>query len=248
MKRRATRYALAFGAALAIAGSACRADADPPPGKVSGAFEIVRPIGAVYDEYNSDGGGDAYPEALGVRGYVRKGKYAVWLDYRRNVYLTEQYKNFLTEYPRLEGGYGTVPPFLARDSSFEARFERELGIRDVYAGVGFDHTWQNYNFPELRGFGAGLEKLASDVPGVRPFGSVYYYPWTSGPYTTETLPHMELNPSFRILKIDYGFRVQSRSALYFVAGYGNEFRRGRGYPAQIRFIRSDTSLGLGTRF
>jgi hypothetical protein len=237
-----------MSAAFALAGGVCRADDGQPAGKVSGAFEIVRPIGAVYDEYNSDGGGDAYPESLGVRAYARKNKYAVWFDYRRNVYLTEQYRNFLTEYPRLEGGFGTVAPFLARDTSFEARVERELGIRDVYAGVGFDRTWQNYHFPDLAGFGAGLEKRASDVPGIRPFGSIFYYPWTSGPYTTETLPHMQLNPNFRILKIDYGFRVQSRSSLFFVAGYGNEFRRARGYPAQIRFIRSDTSLGLGTRF
>lgn len=232
----------------ALCGTACWADDGDPTGHVTGAFELVRPIGAVYDEYNSDGGGDSYPQALGVRAYARKDRYAVWFDYRRNVYLTEQYRNELTQYPRIEGGYGAIRPFLARDSSFEARGERELGIRDVFAGIGFDHTWVNYHFPDVRGLGAGLEKRASDVPGIRPFGSIYYYPWTSGPYTTETLPHQQLEPNFRILKIDYGFRVQSRSAVYFIAGYGNEFRRARGLPAQIRFIRSDTSLGLGTRF
>jgi hypothetical protein len=233
--------------AFVAGATVCRADDGSASQKVTGAFEVVRPIGAVYDERNSDGGGDAYPESLGVRGYAAKGKYALWFDYRRNVYLTEQYKDYLTTYPRLEGGYGMVTPFLARDSSFEARFERELGIPTVYAGIGFDHTWANYNYPQLRGFGAGLEKRAIDRPGIRPFGSIFYYPWTSGLYTTETPPIHQIDENFRILKIDYGFRVQTRSPVYFVAGYGNEFRRARGLPAQIRFIRSDTSLGLGIR-
>jgi len=229
---------------VALASTPCFAD--DGNGSSAPAFEIVRPVGDVYNERTSDG--DSYPEALGVRAYARIHAYAVWFDYRRNVYLTESGgPGALTLYPRLEGGYGTSVPFLARDSSFEARAERALGMRDVYAGIGFDQTWENYHYPSLRGVGAGLEKRASDRPGIRPFGSIYYYPWTSGAYTTETLPHRALNPNFRILKIDYGFRVQVRAPVYFVAGYGNEFRRARELPAQIRFIRSDLALGLGAR-
>lgn len=236
------RAAVLFG----LAGGVCRADGSAGPNATTAAFEVVRPVGDVYNERTSDG--DSYPEALGVRAFASTRGYAVWIDYRRNVYLTESGgPGALTQYARLEGGYGTVVPFLARDSSFEARAERALGLRGVYAGIGFDQTWENYHYPSLRGFGAGLEKRASDVPGIRPFGSIYYYPWMSGAYTTETLPPRALNPNFRILKIDYGFRIQVRAPVYFVAGYGNEFRRAQGLPAQIRFIRSDLSLGFGAR-
>ncbi len=232
-------------AVFALAGTVCSADDGTGP-NAPAAFEIARPIGDVYNERTTDG--DSYPQALGVRAYARIHAFAVWFDYRRNVYLTESGgPGTLTQYARLEGGYGTSVPFLARDSSFEARAERALGLRDVYAGIGFDQTWENYHYPSLRGIGAGVEKRASDAAGIRPFGSAYYYPWASGSYTTETLPHRELSPNFRILKLDYGFRVQGRGPVYFVAGYGNEFRRAQGLPAQIRFIRSDLSLGLGAR-
>ena len=210
-------------AVFALAGTVCSADDGTGP-NAPAAFEIARPIGDVYNERTTDG--DSYPQALGVRAYARIHAFAVWFDYRRNVYLTES------------GGPGTLIAPVAVSA---------LGLRDVYAGIGFDQTWENYHYPSLRGIGAGVEKRASDAAGIRPFGSAYYYPWASGSYTTETLPHRELSPNFRILKLDYGFRVQGRGPVYFVAGYGNEFRRAQGLPAQIRFIRSDLSLGLGAR-
>ena len=223
-------------------------DAEPSatPPAASAAIEVFRPVGDVYNERTSDG--DAYPQSLGLRGYASSGKFALWIDYRRNVYLTESgAAGSLTHYPRIEGGYGSSTPFLARDSSFEARFEHALGMPLLYAGIGFDHTWENYHYPDLRGVGAGVEKRASDAPGIRPFGSVFYYPSTTGSYVTETTPHRELGPHFRLLKVDYGFRYALRAPAYFIFDYGNEFRRAHELPASIRFIRSDVTLGLGVR-
>ncbi len=240
--------ALAAGFVLVGAAAApCAAnDADPspPPAAATAALEVFRPVGDVYNERTSDG--DAYPQSFGARGYASNGTYAVWLDYRRNVYLTESAgAGSLTHYPRLEGGYGSQTPFLARDSSFETRFERNVGIPTVFAGIGYDRTWENYHYPDLHGLGLGLEKRATNVPGLRPFGSAFYYPSTTGSYVTETLPARELAPHFRILKLDYGFRYQVKAPVYFVFDYGNEFRRANGIGAQIRFIRSDVTLGLG---
>jgi hypothetical protein len=96
--------------------------------------------------------------------------------------------------------------------------------------------------------GAGIEQLAASGAGIRPFGSIFYYPSASGTYTTETPPPAILNLHYRILKMDFGFVAQvRRSPLFFVAGYGNEFRRANGIAdAQIRFIRSDDYVGIGT--
>ncbi len=212
------------------------------------SFEITRPIGDAYSERTSDG--DAYPQSLAVRAAVNRGSYTVVLDYRRNVYQTENGgAGTFTRYARIEGGTGTAAPFLARESSFEARFERRIGHNDIAAGVGLLRTWANYNYPSLRGLGIGVERRPRSGAGVRPFGSAFYYPSAYGPYTTETMPVRTLTPSFRILKLDYGVIVRSaRSRVDFVVGYGNEFRRGIGLSGDNRFIRSDTYVGLGTRF
>ncbi|MDQ6943805.1 MAG: hypothetical protein M3169_14995 [Candidatus Eremiobacteraeota bacterium] len=212
----------------------------------SASLEIVRPIGDAYSERTTDG--DAYPESLAVRAAINRGFYTVVLDYRRNVYQTENAgAGTLTRYARIEGGTGTAAPFLARESSFEARFERRLGHDGLAAGVGLLRTWANYNYPSLHGLGIGLEQRPSLGAGVRPFGSAFYFPSACGPYATETVPVRTLAPSFRILKLDYGVIVRAAHArVDFVVGYGNEFRRGIGLSGDNRFIRSDTYLGLGT--
>jgi hypothetical protein len=228
-----------------FAGLAAPCSADP--GDLHPSLEILQPLGDVYNERTSDG--DAFPEGRGIRGYLGAHPFSVWIDYHRNVYETQNDgPNTLTEYPRIEGGFGTSVPFLARESTFEARFEHLIGNSPYYAGIGVEQTWTNYHYPSLRGAGVALERRASSVPGIRPFGSIAYYPAMLGSYVTETVPHQSLQLSYRILKLDYGFMVRvRRSPVYFVADYGNEFRRGNGLPAQIRFIRSDTSLGFGTR-
>ena len=225
-----------------IVPSTCRAD----PG-FSGALELARPIGDAYSERTTDG--DAYPQSLGARALLARGAVAVWLDYRRNVYRTESRgAGSLTEYARLEGGHGTSVPFLARESSFEARVERRLGTRAFYAGLGVVRTWTNYNYPVLTGLGAGLELRPDTAPGVRAFGSAYYYPSAAGRYLTESSPSRTLAPGFGIVKLDGGFVVRStRSAVYGIAGYGFEQRSGHALPADVRFIRSDPYIAIGMR-
>ncbi len=221
----------------------CSAD----PG-VSGSLELSRPIGDAYNERTTDG--DAYPQSLGARALLRRGDVAVWLDYRRNVYLTEsREQGSLTHYARIEGGSGTSVPFLARESSFEVRAERRVGrTRPLYAGLGAVRTWTNYNYPVLTGIGAGVELRPEQIPGVRAFGSAYYYPIASGPYRTESAPQRALTPGFGIVKLDCGFVVRSaRTRTYAVFGYGFEQRSGHGLPRDVRFIRSDPYVAIGIR-
>lgn len=225
-----------------VAPATCRAD----PG-FSGALELARPIGDTYNERTTDG--DAYPQSLGVRALLARRDIAVWFDYRRNVYRTESRDaGSLTQYARLEGGTGTAAPFLARESSFEARIERRLRVRSLYAGLGAVRTWTNYHYPVLTGIGAGLELRPEPAAGVRAFGSAYYYPFASGRYQTESAPARSLTPVFGIVKLDGGFIVRrARSRVYGVLGYGFEQRSGHALPADVRLIRSDPYVALGVR-
>lgn len=227
-----------------VSASSCRADP-----AVSGSVEVSRPFGDVYNERTTDG--DAYPQSLSVRALVARGDLTLSFDYRRNVYLTDNRGPATrTQYAKIEGGTGTSIPFLARESSSEVRLERVGGRRSLTAiGIGVLRTWTNYNYPSLTGFGLGIERRPAPGPGLRPFGSLFYYPSASGPYTTEQQPARTITPSFHILKLDYGLVVRAaHTGLYAVAGYGNELRRGNGLSADNRFIRSDPYVAIGTHF
>ena len=231
-------------AAIAICASVLPGRADPG---VTVSMEFARPIGDTYNERTTDG--DAYPESLGVRALFARGDVAAWVDYRRNVYLTESRgAGSLTRYAGIEGGTGTTTPFLARESSFEARIERRTGTASLYAGLGAVRTWTNYHYPVLTALGAGLELRPRSAPGVRTFGSAYYYPSAAGTYATQGAPQVVLTPRFSILKLDGGVVLRgTRSRLYAVAGYGFEQRSGHALPSDVRFIRSDPYAALGIR-
>lgn len=237
--------AAAAAAFVAVVGTAAPCLAEPPP---EGSFELIRPVGDVYNERTTDGG--AYPQSLGLRVLLARFDYAVTLQYWRNVYLTESGgPGALTRYARIEGGFGTVTPFIARDSSFEIHALHRISRRiPLYAGVGAVRTWTNYHYPVLTGAGAGIELRTVPSPGLRPFVSAFYYPSASGSYVTESAPARTLTPTFGILKADFGFVLRSaRSRLFVVVGNGEEVRRGQGLSNDVRFIRSDPYLAIGAR-
>jgi hypothetical protein len=234
-------------AALAVAAcGAARCVAEPAP---LGTLEVIRPLGDVYNERATDG--NAYPQSLGVRLVLARGDDGVTLQYWRNVYLTESGgAGALTRYARIEGGFGTVTPFIARDSSFEARALHRISHRvALYAGVGVVRTWTNYHYPVLTGGGGGIELRALPSAGIRPFVSAFYYPSASGTYVTESAPARTLHPAFGILKADFGVVLRcARSPLFAVVGDGQEARSGQSLSNDVRFIRSDPYVGIGTRF
>jgi hypothetical protein len=235
------RIAAVAGFLAAALGLPCRAE----PTEFS--FELARPLGDVYNERTTDG--DAYPQSIGLRAGIVRGSYALTLDYRRNVYLTESGgPGVLTQYARIEGGFGTSVPFLARESAFEARLERRLGGSQLYAGAGVVRTWTNYHYPSLTGVGVGFDLRPGTTLGFRPFASAFYYPYASGSYVSESLPARTFSPAFQILKFDGGVVLRgARSPLYWVFGYGNETRSGRALPSDVRFIRSDPYAAAGLR-
>jgi hypothetical protein len=240
------RFAKAVAAAAGFAAAVCGPLPSHAAPVTQTSLELMRPLGDTYDERASDG--DAYPQSVGMRLLLARGGYAVTLQYWRNVYHTDDgAAGALTRYPRLEGGYGTVTPFIARDSSLEAHAEFGISHRvPLYAGLGVLRTWTNYHYPVLTGAGAGLDLHAATSPGARPFASAFYYPAASGTYAAETAPARSMRPAFGIFKIDVGTTLRrGNSRLYAVLGYGSEVRTGRGLSNENRFIRSDAYAGLG---
>ncbi|MEA2786704.1 MAG: hypothetical protein QOF71_2808 [Candidatus Eremiobacteraeota bacterium] len=235
--------AIAALAAFACGALPCRAE---PPAAAS--LELIRPLGDTYNERSTDG--DAYPQSLGIRLLLARRDYAVTLQYWRNVYLTESGgPGALTRYARLEGGFGTVAPFIARDSSFETHAMRRISAGvPLYAGVGAVRTWTNYHYPSLTGVGPGVELRAAAGAGARPFVSAFYYPSASGTYVTETPPARTLTPRFVILKVDFGVVIRGkRSHVFGVVGDAQEVRTGQGLSSDNRFIRSDPYASIGVR-
>jgi len=239
-------FAAATAALVAVALLTCAAPCGAEPANET-SVELIRPIGDVYNERTTDG--DAYGSSLAARAAFVRGEYSLSLAWWRNVYLTESAgAGSLTRYARIEGGFGTVPPFVATESSLEARLERRIAGGPLYAGVGLVHTWTNYHYPALTGAGIGAELRASARAGVRPFASAFYYPSASGSYVTEAPPARTLTPAFSILKLDAGVVLRTaRSPVYGVLGYANETRSGHGLPSDVRFIRSDPYLGIGAK-
>jgi hypothetical protein len=233
-------------AALVAAGCGAAPCAAEPAPAVS--LELIRPFGDVYNERTTDG--DAYPASLAARASFARAGYVLEFDWWRNTYLTQSGgAGSLTRYARIEGGFGTTAPFVATESSFEARLERRISrVLPLYAGAGAVHAWASYHYPSLTGLGAGIELRAASAAGLRPFGSAFYYPSASGTYVTETRPARTLTPSFGIVKLDAGLVLNgARSPLYAVLGYANEMRSGHALPSDVRFIRSDPYAGLGIR-
>jgi hypothetical protein len=234
-------------AVAALTAAACAAPCRAEPA-AQASLELIRPLGDTYNERATDGG--AYPPSLGVRVLLTHNDYALTLQYWRNVYLTESGgPGALTRYARIEGGFGTVTPFIARDSSFETHLLHRISNRvPLYAGVGAVRTWANYHYPVLTGAGAGIELRAVQSAGVRPFVSAFYYPSASGSYVTESTPTRTLTPAFGILKVELGLVLRSaRSPFFVVVGDGQEVRTGQGLSNDVRFIRSDPYLGIGAR-
>jgi hypothetical protein len=231
---RSTRIAL-VAAAFALCGAAVAQAGEPEPF----TLDLTHPIGAVWNEYANPG--EEYPQALDVKLRGGEGVYAASLDYHRDVYLTQSAgPNSLTRYAKLTGGYATIPPFFARDSEIEGRFERR--VRGPLAvAIGVLDTWTNYGYPHLAGVGVGLEKLPDWTRQTALYGSAFYYPAASGSGDG-------VSATFGILKYDIGFRVRPFGwHTYFTGGYEYESRSGRNLPSDIRTIRSDPYVGFGTR-
>ena len=106
------------------------------------------------------------------------------------------------------GGVGTayVPSFTAQDKDVDARFGLRVAEPRIYVGVGYMWRSNNYNYPNLRGIGYGIEKLPDLDKMFSLYGSAWYYPNVRGDCTdtVNICPGGPYTLAYRVLKYQVG--------------------------------------------
>jgi len=98
----------------------------------------------------------------------------------------QQYQYFHTGGPvaTIGGGSTDVPTFYAHNGQYDGRLGVGLSVAHLYLVGSYAQRLNNYGYPNLQGYGFGLEKLPSFNHRVVSFyGSFLYYPsFESGNY------------------------------------------------------------------
>ncbi len=154
------------------------------------------------------------------------------------------------------GGLGqtSVPAFVGRDYSFDARLGLRILKPRIYLVGGYMARRNNYGYPDENGAGVGLEKLP-DLDRVFSFyGSALYYFGVNGNYQSNPLScgspggsGCTYNVSYNILKYDIGVSYTFPGfPLFIEAGFLGD----RGYnnnAAPIGFSESGPYAGIGLK-
>ena len=206
--------------------------------------------------YNEFSAGQYCPRSYLISGAYafRNSPFAVKVDYRQDSYVTSDNitdfnGNHFTRFATIDGGVAFTPVFLAKQSNLDGRLEYKIASPQIYVGVGYLYTSTNYGYPHLSGFGAGLEKLPDLRPGIRIFGSAFYYPTASGDYTIADPLSPNATKTYRqqyhITKYDIGLSlVLGHSPLYLYGGFaGDSYQVKQNAP--IGQTHSGPYVGLG---
>lgn len=144
------------------------------------------------------------------------------------------------------GGYSTyVPGFTARDTDVDAR----LGVRvinpRVYVGVGYLWRSTNYGYPNMNGFGFGVEKLPDLNIPLSFFGSFWYYPNVHGNYSNGAI---NANLAYNLYKYQVGLDyVIGKSPIFVEAGWmGDALNNKTNAPSNSN--ANGPFVGLGIKF
>jgi len=187
----------------------------------------------------------------------RNSPLAVKLDYRQDAYVTsdqftDAINNHYTSFATIDGGYASVPVFLAKQSTLDARLEYQIAAPKIYVGLGYIRTSTNYGYPHLNGIGAGIEKLPELRPGIGLYGSAFYYPNASGTYTLGDVASPNNGKSYqqqyRITKYDVGLSLVLRNLPVYLYGGYNGDRYAAKSNAPINQIHDGPYIGLGVKF
>lgn len=182
---------------------------------------------------------------------------ALKIDYREDSYLTsdnvsDSLNNQYTRFATIDGGFAQTPVFLARQTSLDARLEYQIAAPKINIGVAYLQTADNYGYPHLNGWGAGIEKLPDLRSGINWYGSAFYYPTAAGTYTITDPASSNSGKSYRqqyaILKYDIGLAlVLARSPLYLYGGVSGD-RYTAKQNAPVGQTHDGPYIGLGLKF
>ena len=150
-------------------------------------------------------------------------------------------------------GQAYVPAFTATESDFDIRLGFQVAAPRVYVGGAYYRKQYNYlGYPDLSGFGFGVDKLP-DLD--KPFsldGNVWYYPSISGNYSFPSsvylggLSDSVVKLQYSVLKFRAGATLDlGKSPLYLEAGYqGEHFTAKTNAPSNTSITSPYVGLGL----
>ncbi len=146
-------------------------------------------------------------------------------------------------------GQTFVPAFTARDTFTEAHLGYRLTppsaypIGRIYIAIAWEFNAYNQGYPNMTGFGGGLEKLPDLDQVLSWYGSYYYYPNTRGTYNGfgQSLP---MQYSLQTYKIGATWSFSKGFPIWLEAGYvGNRGNAKANSP--IGYTHNGITVGLG---
>ena len=190
----------------------------------------------IYNEFS--------PGNTGTRDYTVRGAFELP---NMPIMIGADWRHF--EYPHnagnvniIGGGAATfVPGFTAREDDVDARLGFRFAQPRLY--IAGSYLWQNnnYGYPQLRGWGAGLEKLPDLNQGLSLYASAYYYPNVNGFYGPTEL-------AYRLWKYQIGLNWNFAGPsfpLYLDVGYmGNWYTNKLNAPSNISDYGPYVGLGI----
>jgi hypothetical protein len=228
-----------------------------PQPHVSANYGFIQAAYFSPKNYNEFSAGQGCPSYLLSGAYVFKGsKFAVKGDYRQDDYVTSNnfvdgIGNHYTRFATIDGGTALTPVFAARQSTLDARLEYQIADPDIYVGLGYLHTANNFGYPQLNGLGFGIEKLQQLHSGGNFYGSAFYYPSAAGNYTfgnpTSSNYGAVLQQRYQVVKYDVGLSlVAAHVPVYLYGGFTGDRYVARS-NAPIGQRHDGPYIGLGVK-
>ncbi|HXW76463.1 MAG TPA: copper amine oxidase N-terminal domain-containing protein [Candidatus Eremiobacteraceae bacterium] len=212
------------------------------------------------DEFGTGGfpgtSGLAYPLVFG--GAYEFNPFAVKIDFRQDQYnstdnATGPSGGPGTSFRTVDGGFAVANQFRARQSTLDGRIEYTFGQSGFGVGVGFLQANNNYGYPSLYSFGAGVERLPQFTSGVNWYGSAFYYPNANGSYLESSAGSPNLGKtyqlSYNIIKYDIGINVDfGTSPLYLYGGYSGDRYQTKNVNDPDNETHNGPYVGIGVHF
>ena len=141
-----------------------------------------------------------------------------------------------------------VPSFTARDSDFDIRLGLKVIDPRIYVGIGYMWRTANYGYPNLNGFGAGIEKLPDLNQTFSIYGSAWYFWNVTGNCGTDVCPTGPYTLAYNIFKYAIGGTVTFGSTPFFIdlGWQGDRYTNRSNAPANA--THNGAYVGLGLKF
>ena len=170
------------------------------------------------------------------------------------------YQNYLG----FSSGQGYAPAFTAREQEGDARLGLKIADPRIYIGVGYyGHNYNYSGYPNINGFGFGIEKLPDLDQSFSLYGSAWYYPQVKGTYSAPAFSCVGFpaacsaagSPSagasyslqYRVLKYQIGGTVGLGSNFFLDLGFLGDRMTGKS-NAPSDAAHSGPYIGLGIHF